>query len=534
MLWWKSDGLMQKGCDACTFGQVDVKSMLISGILQVLQADLLNLFCVLKVCSSFIPSLRLISLTFGFEAASARKLLGLALGMAGAMLIVFLDPGVWNATSQKQHSGPQGWGHFALFVNTLSACLSILMRRRLTRESGFSPLQVVAWTHVVAVPILVFFGLAGNQSVSFRVAACAGCDSVTAPPTSSLAVSKFFRRAPKPSIAMADGDGEKDKKKEGRDDQSWTGVSSIWEFQASMVESTQQGGDIVSREVPYYLEDASLGLRGGPGDSKTRKQAEMPSRRLMTNTERRVQSLRKFLFNESCVLTASSLFWLALSAIFHCVPVQVVDMSRALTGKSWHSFQLEVGQSLNHDLPTREWIMSSLPYIFSQVIFRMYIDGFPEDRNIVLSHANNFINNIMLVVHFEMVGFAINLDTARKLRQSLFLRRVLESPHVNQADYLAGQRRQAELEQQNSHTRPLKFGNLDAPCPDDIQLEHVLQARENKRNADSMWLSASASAAMAADPKKELVPPELSVDRYLPLSPQGMAMLDRHISEMAP
>lgn len=37
-----------------------------------------------------------------------------------------------------------------------------------------------------------------------------------------------------------------------------------------------------------------------------------------------------------------------------------------------------------------------------QVIFRMYIDGFPEDRNIVLSHANNFINNIMLVVHFEM------------------------------------------------------------------------------------------------------------------------------------
>lgn len=76
-------------------------------------------------------------------------------------------------------------------------------RRRLTRESGFSPLQVVAldlvesaellegpkggqqfrsmqfcwelssavltknackaWTHVVAVPILVFFGLAGNQ-----------------------------------------------------------------------------------------------------------------------------------------------------------------------------------------------------------------------------------------------------------------------------------------------------------------------------------------------------------------------------------
>lgn len=30
---------------------------------------------------------------------------------------------------------------------------------------------------------------------------------------------------------------------------------------------------VFAQEVPYYLEDASLGLRGGPGDSKTRKQA---------------------------------------------------------------------------------------------------------------------------------------------------------------------------------------------------------------------------------------------------------------------
>lgn len=37
-----------------------------------------------------------------------------------------------------------------------------------------------------------------------------------------------------------------------------------------------------------------------------------------------------------------------------------------------------------------------------EAIFRMYFDGFPEDRNMVLSHHNNFINNIMLVIHFEM------------------------------------------------------------------------------------------------------------------------------------
>lgn len=332
---------------------------------------------------------------------------------------------------------------------------------------------------------------------------------------------------------MADGDGEKDKKKEPKgEEKNWTGVSSIWEFQASMIEATEQGGDIVSREVPYYLEDALLGLRGGPGDSKMREtqSGASSSHRLISDSEKRVQLLKKFLVSESCVLTGSSLFWLVLSAIFNCVPAQVVEVSRVLTGKSWHSFQLEVSESLKHDLPTRQWIMSTMPFLFAQVIFRMYFDGFSEDRNMVLSHSNNFINNIMLVIHFELVGFAINLDTARKLRETLFLRRVLDSPHANQADYLAGQRRQAELEQQNSHTRPLKFGKLDAPCPDEIQLEHVLQAREAERSGKNDWMTATASLAAV---KKDRVPADLSVDRYLPLNTQGMAMLDRHLSEMA-
>lgn len=334
-------------------------------------------------------------------------------------------------------------------------------------------------------------------------------------------------------FVMADGDGEKDKKKEPKgEEKNWTGVSSIWEFQASMIEATQQGGDIVSREVPYYLEDALLGLRGSPGDSKTREGGASSSHRLISDSEKRVQLLKKFLVSESCVLTGSSLFWLVLSAIFHCVPAQVVEVSRVLTGKSWHSLQLEVSESLKHDLPARQWIMSTMPFVFAQVIFRMYFDGFPEDRNMVLSHSNNFINNIMLVIHFEMVGFAINLDTARKLRETLFLRRVLDSPHVNQADYLAGQRRQAELEQQNSHTRPLKFGKLDAPCPDEIQLEHVLQAREDERSGKNDWMTATASLAALAV-KKDRVPADLSVDRYLTLNTQGMAMLDRHFSEMA-
>jgi len=123
----------------------------------------------------------LLSLMLGLETASGPKLVGLALGIVGAGLIVLLDPGVWHPATQKHHSG---WGHVALFVNSLSACLLILLRRQLARKH--SALQVVAWTHVVALPMLVIFGVAGNQSVPFRAAACDGCASVTAPPNSSL------------------------------------------------------------------------------------------------------------------------------------------------------------------------------------------------------------------------------------------------------------------------------------------------------------------------------------------------------------
>ncbi|CAE7497438.1 gltX2, partial [Symbiodinium sp. CCMP2456] len=95
--------------------------------------------------------------------------------------------------------------------------------------------------------------------------------------------------------------------------------------------------------------------------------------------------------------------------------------------------------------------------------------------------------------------------------------------------------RQAELENQllGLGTRPLKFGHLDAPRPDEIQLEHVLQGRaELLSGKTSAWMSQSAAMYANKNREKELVPPDLSVDRYLQLSNQGLIMLDRHMGEM--
>ena len=53
------------------------------------------------------------------------------------------------------------------------------------------------------------------------------------------------------------------------------------------------------------------------------------------------------------------------------------------------------------------------------------------------------------------------------------------------------------------------------PLPDEIQLEHVLQAREEQRSGRNNWMgSVSVSNSMKKE-VKELVPEELSVDRAL-------------------
>ncbi|CAJ1339902.1 unnamed protein product [Effrenium voratum] len=420
-------------------------------------------------------------------------------------------------------------------------------RRRLTGSGGLSALQMVAWTHLLALPILLLLGLVANWHEPFRRAACGGCASVTTSLAAAGVGSEIWRAVDPddcrtwdamrgnleggPEERKRDGNSKDEKKEPKGEERSWTGVSSVWEFQAAMISGSLEGEkDSVSRELPPYLDEATLCLRGGPGDTKRKLEAAAtsPCSILASDLETRVELLRRVVQRDSCVMSATSLFWLVLSGIFQCVPDQVTTASRTALGRSWHTLQLEVGPLLNHDQRARQWVTSCLPFLFAQAVFRMVFDGFPEDRNSILNHSDNFMNQIVLVIQFEMLGFQINLDTAKKLRRSLFLQRVLQHPHVNQVDYLRGQQRQAELESQNLHTRPLKFGHLDAPRPDEIQLEHVLQGRADEKSGKMNWM-----AAASGTPKreKELVPPDLS--RYLQLSTQGMAMLDNHISGMA-
>ena len=52
---------------------------------------------------------------------------------------------------------------------------------------------------------------------------------------------------------------------------------------------------------------------------------------------------------------------------------------------------------------------------------------------------------------------------------------------------------------------------MDAPLPDEIQLEHVLQAREDQRSGRNNWMGSVSVSAAAKKEVKELVPEDLSL-----------------------
>eukprot|EP00931_Biecheleriopsis_adriatica_P085830 TRINITY_DN60618_c0_g1_i1.p1 TRINITY_DN60618_c0_g1~~TRINITY_DN60618_c0_g1_i1.p1 ORF type:complete len:689 (+),score=153.46 TRINITY_DN60618_c0_g1_i1:49-2115(+) len=328
----------------------------------------------------------------------------------------------------------------------------------------------------------------------------------------------------------AGGDKAGEKKKEG-EGKTWTCVTSIFDLKID-------GPAKVKKELPNYLEEAILGLRHGPGDPRRTKlkgadsDSDRPhSRNQKSGPAQRVEMLRELFKTEFAVSTFTSLFWLVVGAIFDTLPAMTLDSIRSELGHHWHLFCLEVERRNKADVETRDWVLASIPFVYTQAFFRSLCDGLNEDRQFFTTYSKNFMNKIALVTHYELTGFQINVDTVRRARKRLFIPRVLESPHTNQSDYLKGQRRQQELESQNSNSgiRALSFGNQDAPPPDEMQLDHVMQGRAaNKAPPGGSRLS----IVTAASAGRGCVPPELSVDRYADLTAKGISMLDKHLCEI--
>lgn len=309
---------------------------------------------------------------------------------------------------------------------------------------------------------------------------------------------------------------------------SWSGKASIFDL-----EVTHVGEEGASVPTTTYLEEASMGLRHGLGDPRMRKRPGSADPKPLSpkggkpNNAELVTILSECLKLEPAAATCRALFWIILGTLFQLTSETVLDGFRKDLGRQWHLFNLEVSHKLRKD--THEWIITAVPVVCGQAIYRLLCDGFQEDRKLFVAHGKKLVTKIGLVIHYELTGFQPNVELVRQARRRLFLPSLMQAPHANQENLLRGQRRQELLDQNSSEgPRPLCFGNVEAPGTEETQLEHVLQGRADRLMA---LMSRTPSAAKGSTVKE--VPPELSVDRYEDLTMIGMDLLATHLEAIS-
>lgn len=220
-------------------------------------------------------------------------------------------------------------------------------------------------------------------------------------------------------------------------------------------------------EPPFgrYLLEVVSGLKAGPGD-----RSDTESRHGCSKVAVNVALLLGLLDGEDGRTHASQaaeracglLFWICVGVVFSRAPYpQALAFLRSELARAWYLLALETKRSAPWEREKRDWLMDAWPFIFSQAIFRILYDAFEEDKDNLKKHSGDMLDKLSRVAHFEALGFQMDKDTARKARNRLFLRRVVQSPETDQVTFLQGLARRQLLET-HLDARPLSF----APSPD--------------------------------------------------------------------
>jgi len=127
----------------------------------------------------------------------------------------------------------------------------------------------------------------------------------------------------------------------------------------------------------------------------------------------------------------SSLFWIAVSGIFGHIPVVVVDEFKDDLAASWYNLTLLAFRLMPHEPDARDWVLSAMPIVYAQAFFRVLLDAFEDDKKQFTGNATQLVEKLTLVCHFEITGFQMKADTARKIRRKLLVKTVLQKPDLN-------------------------------------------------------------------------------------------------------
>lgn len=307
-------------------------------------------------------------------------------------------------------------------------------------------------------------------------------------------------------------------------------VKKCWPSRESIMEIVLRSPPDFPLELPVgkYLEESLMGLRGSPHDTQAREAGGKLSQ--FVDCFFTIVSRRTMAVQTAC----ANLFWIAVGLLFgRFVVPQVLASVRKQLAHQLHLFHLQACEQTSENVETRDWVLSALPVVLAQAIYRLLCDAFPEDRPQLVGKGSNVLDKLNQLVHFEISGFQIQLDRTRKERRRFFMKRIINSPHMNAYELESCQKRQELLESQNSslHDMPLSFGALDRPPMDDTQLEHLMH--KHVVQAPGTPMSPKPSPAKKGNMLDLESVSQLGVERYDGLSERGDELLQRHLQALA-
>jgi hypothetical protein len=297
-------------------------------------------------------------------------------------------------------------------------------------------------------------------------------------------------------------------------------------------------GDDSPFDVPVqrYLEEMLIGIRGNEqhDENATDKRRE--------NWKRLKRVLRTDAMRDVCL----ELFWIMMGIVLKRVDEDAVQELRESLAKAWALVVLRVRKvafegERGTESETQEWLLRYLPVVITQCLYRLLVDGFHEDRSQLTHLSDALLEKITRVVTYEVSGFKLNSSTWHKERKYIFRKTVIQRPDLNQHDALKSQMRREHLEHRSKEPLALTFGQQDSLPLEEEQLEHVMMMRAmaKQKVKDGAGAGAGAAAgagagAASAAVAEDLVPIELSVDRYASISQAGDELFERQMNDLNP
>lgn len=275
----------------------------------------------------------------------------------------------------------------------------------------------------------------------------------------------------------------------------WCGDSVL---DLNIVSATQLSPSLVP--ASRYLKEVVLGLQGyGGTEAKSRG---------------RVDKMSKLLgeAKQAALPVAQTLFWMSIGIIFGRIHDDALADYRNQLAQGWYLLSLEVLKDASKEPEMRDWILNALPFVLAQVIYRLLCDTFEEDRKNFVGQADELLNKLSLVAHFEVTGFQITNETVRKERIKLFSSSVLSNPQIDLFESSAAKKRMEALDKSAAgHVGALTFGNRDGHPLEEMQMEYVMQGRSDPRDGPDkqfrgMSPGASRSPGMLAPGVEPLSP----------------------------